>query len=93
MTETEGANAPSFCRTHGDYDDKSSGLKIVDRKSADLPPGTAVAIIQSPLRGLSSQLPRDVFGEGKMSVRTVLGVASLPQGLPVMLEVTFEVYN
>jgi enamine deaminase RidA (YjgF/YER057c/UK114 family) len=41
----------------------------------------------------ASELLRDVFGEGKMSVRSVFGVASLPLGLPVMLEVTFEVDN
>ena len=41
----------------------------------------------------ASELLRDVFGEDKMSVRSVFGVASLPLGLPVMLEVTFEVSN
>jgi enamine deaminase RidA (YjgF/YER057c/UK114 family) len=41
----------------------------------------------------ASELLRDVFGEDKTSVRTVIGVASLPLGLPVMLEVTFEVNN
>ncbi|HMH11583.1 MAG TPA: RidA family protein [Edaphobacter sp.] len=41
----------------------------------------------------ASELLRDVFEEGKMSVRSVFGVASLPLGLPVMLEVTFEVNN
>jgi enamine deaminase RidA (YjgF/YER057c/UK114 family) len=39
----------------------------------------------------ASELLRDVFGEDKMSVRSVLGVATLPLGAPVMLEVTFEV--
>ena len=39
----------------------------------------------------ASELLRNVFGENKISVRSVLGVASLPLGLPVMLEVTFEV--
>jgi enamine deaminase RidA (YjgF/YER057c/UK114 family) len=39
----------------------------------------------------ASELLRDVFGEGKTSVRSVLGVAALPLGAPVMLEVTFEV--
>ena len=39
----------------------------------------------------ASELLRDVFGEGKTSVRSVFGVASLPLGLPVMLEVTFEI--
>jgi hypothetical protein len=36
---------------------------------------------------------RDVFGEGKISVRSVFGVAGLPLGVPVMLELTFEVNN
>jgi enamine deaminase RidA (YjgF/YER057c/UK114 family) len=40
-----------------------------------------------------SELLRDVFGEGKMSVRSVLGVTALPLGAPVMLEVTFEINN
>ena len=39
----------------------------------------------------ASELLRDVFGEHKMSVRSVFGVASLPLGVPVILEVTFEV--
>jgi enamine deaminase RidA (YjgF/YER057c/UK114 family) len=39
----------------------------------------------------ASELLRDVFGKDKTSVRSVFGVASLPLGLPVMLEVTFEV--
>ena len=41
----------------------------------------------------ASELLRDVFGEDKMSVRSVIGVAALPLGAPVMLEVTFEVEN
>jgi enamine deaminase RidA (YjgF/YER057c/UK114 family) len=41
----------------------------------------------------ASELLRDVFGESKTSVRSVFGVASLPLGAPVMLEVTFEVNN
>ena len=39
----------------------------------------------------ASELLRDVFGEDKMSVRSVLGVAALPLAAPVMLEVVFEV--
>ena len=39
----------------------------------------------------ASELLQDVFGEGKASVRSVIGVASLPLGVPVILEVTFEV--
>jgi hypothetical protein len=41
----------------------------------------------------ASELLRDVFGEDKMSVRSVLGVTTLPLGSPVMLEVTFEINN
>ena len=41
----------------------------------------------------ASELLRDLFGEGRMSVRSVLGVAALPLGAPVMLEVTFEINN
>jgi enamine deaminase RidA (YjgF/YER057c/UK114 family) len=36
---------------------------------------------------------RDVFGEKRMSVRSVIGVASLPLGMPVELEVTMEVMS
>ena len=39
----------------------------------------------------ASELLRDVFGEDKLSVRMVLGVASLPLGVPVVVEVVFEV--
>ena len=39
----------------------------------------------------ASDLFRDVFGAGKMAVRAVIGVASLPLGMPVELEVIFEV--
>jgi enamine deaminase RidA (YjgF/YER057c/UK114 family) len=41
----------------------------------------------------ASELLRDVFGEEKLSVRSVLGVTTLPLDAPVMLEVTFEVEN
>ena len=39
----------------------------------------------------ASGLLRDVFGEDMMSARLVFGVASLPLGVPVELEVIFEV--
>jgi enamine deaminase RidA (YjgF/YER057c/UK114 family) len=39
----------------------------------------------------ASELLRDLFGEDKMSVRSVFGVASLPLGVPVILEVSFEI--
>jgi len=37
-----------------------------------------------------SDVLRDLFGEDKMSVRSVLGVTALPLGAPVTLEVMFE---
>ena len=39
----------------------------------------------------ASELLRDVFGETSVSSRLVFGVASLPLGSPVELEVIFEV--
>lgn len=39
----------------------------------------------------ASELLRDVFGEDKLPVRMVVGVASLPLGVPVVVEVFFEV--
>jgi enamine deaminase RidA (YjgF/YER057c/UK114 family) len=39
----------------------------------------------------ASELLRDVFEDNKLPVRMVLGVASLPLGVPVVVEVLFEV--
>jgi enamine deaminase RidA (YjgF/YER057c/UK114 family) len=39
----------------------------------------------------ASDLFRDVFGADKMAVRSVIGVASLPLGMPVEIEAIFEV--
>ena len=39
----------------------------------------------------ASELLRDVFGAERVSVRSVIGVASLPLGMPVEVEVTMEV--
>ncbi len=39
----------------------------------------------------ASDLLRDVFGSDKLPVRTVMGVASLPLGMPIALELIFEV--
>jgi enamine deaminase RidA (YjgF/YER057c/UK114 family) len=39
----------------------------------------------------ASDLFRDIFGGDKSAVRLVIGVASLPLGMPVELEVIFEV--
>jgi enamine deaminase RidA (YjgF/YER057c/UK114 family) len=39
----------------------------------------------------ASDLLRDVFGRENMSARSVIGVASLPLGVPIELEVVFEI--
>jgi enamine deaminase RidA (YjgF/YER057c/UK114 family) len=46
---------------------------------------------QPKVADAASELFRDVFGEDKSSVRMVLGVASLPLGVPVVVEVILEV--
>ena len=46
---------------------------------------------QPKVADAASELFRDVFGEDKTSVRMVLGVASLPLGMPVAVEVLLEV--
>jgi enamine deaminase RidA (YjgF/YER057c/UK114 family) len=39
----------------------------------------------------ASEVLRDIFGEDRMSARLVIGVDSLPLGVPVELETIFEV--
>ena len=39
----------------------------------------------------ASDLLRDIFGSDKLPVRLVIGVASLPLGMPIELEIIFEV--
>jgi len=39
----------------------------------------------------ASDLLRDIFGPQNMPVRSVIGVASLPLGVPIELEIAFEV--
>ena len=46
---------------------------------------------QPKVADAASDLFRDVFGIEKTSVRLVIGVASLPLGMPIELDVIFEV--
>jgi enamine deaminase RidA (YjgF/YER057c/UK114 family) len=46
---------------------------------------------QPQVAGGASELLQDVFGKKKNPSRTVYGVASLPLGTPVELELIFEV--
>jgi enamine deaminase RidA (YjgF/YER057c/UK114 family) len=48
---------------------------------------------QPRIADAASDLFRDVFGIGRIPVRSVIGVASLPLGMPVELEIIFEVAN
>lgn len=48
---------------------------------------------QPKVADAASELLQDVFGKGKNPCRLVYGVASLPLGTPVELEVIFEVAN
>jgi enamine deaminase RidA (YjgF/YER057c/UK114 family) len=34
---------------------------------------------------------REIFGSDKLAVRSVIGVASLPLGMPIGIEVIFEI--
>ena len=66
---------------------------------AESPPATLgveweFALVDKHSRDLvnaASELFENVFGKEKTSVRMVLGVASLPFGMPVELEVILEV--
>jgi enamine deaminase RidA (YjgF/YER057c/UK114 family) len=46
---------------------------------------------QPQLADGASDLFKDVFGPGKPAVRLVIGVANLPLGMPIELEVIFEI--
>jgi enamine deaminase RidA (YjgF/YER057c/UK114 family) len=46
---------------------------------------------QSKAADAASELLRDVFGVDRIPVRLVYGVAILPLGMPVELDVIFEV--
>ena len=48
------------------------------------------AVDQPAVANGASDLLRDVFGEGNMAVRSVIGVSSLPLGVPIELEIIFE---
>ena len=48
---------------------------------------------QPKVADAASDLLQDVFGQDKNPTRLVYGVASLPLGTPVELEVIFEIAN
>jgi enamine deaminase RidA (YjgF/YER057c/UK114 family) len=86
-TRIAALNALSVARKHlGSLDKVTKVIRLVVYLATE---GDFFA--QPKVADAASELFRDVFGEGKSSVRTVLGVASLPLGVPVVLEVTLEV--
>lgn len=71
-------------------------LGTLDRVAQVVRLGVAIAtdgdVRQHPrVADAASELLRDVFGHDKLSSRLVLGVASLPLGVPVELELIFAV--
>jgi len=72
-------------------------LGTLDRVSKVVRLGVSIAtdgdVREQPLvADAASELLRDVFGDDMISSRLVVGVASLPLGVPVELEVIFEVH-
>lgn len=51
------------------------------------------AVDQPQIADGASELLKDVFGQERMSTRLVLGAASIPLDLPVVLDLLFEVKN
>ena len=49
------------------------------------------SVDQPKIADAASDVYRDIFGIEKTSVRVIVGVASLPLGVPIELEVIFEV--
>ena len=71
-------------------------LGTLDRVSKVVRLGVSIAtdgdVREQPrVADAASELLSDVFGDDKISSRLVFGVASLPLGVPVELEVIFEV--
>ena len=73
-------------------------LGSLDKVSRTVRLGVSVATSgdvrdQPKVADAASELLQDVFGKEKNSCRSVYGVASLPLGTPVELEIIFEVSN
>jgi enamine deaminase RidA (YjgF/YER057c/UK114 family) len=80
-------NAVALARAHlGTLDRVSKVVRLVVSIATD-----GDVRDQPRVADAASELFRDVFGKDKMSSRLVLGVASLPLGTPVELEVILEV--
>ena len=80
-------NVLSAVRNHLGSLDRVAGVVKLTTYMAAEPDFTALPKVADA----SSELLRDVFGEDKLSVRMVLGVAGLPLGVPIVVEAVFEV--
>ena len=69
------------------------GIHAAHRHARLLATSGDTDVNQPLIADVVSELLRDVFGEDKISVRSVIEAASLPLGLPIMLELPFEVNN
>lgn len=79
-------NVLSILKAHlGSLDNVARVVKLTTYMTAD-PDFIALPKVADA----SSELLRDVFGEDKLPVRMVLGVASLPLGVPIVVEAVFE---
>jgi enamine deaminase RidA (YjgF/YER057c/UK114 family) len=70
-------------------------LESLDKVTRVVRLGVSVATVgdfrdQPKIADAASDLLQDVFGKGKNPCRLVYGVASLPLGTPVELEIIFE---
>ena len=91
---TELGSSLSFDEPHLAAAEEHSGS--LDRETRVVRLGVFVATFgdffdQTKVADAVSDLFRDVFGIQKTSVRVVIGVASLPLGVPIGLDVIFEV--
>ena len=71
-------------------------LGSLDRVRRVVRLGVSIATIGQPSGHVevadgASELLKDVFGDAKISCRLIAGIASLPLGVPIELEVIFEV--
>ena len=80
-------NALSVARSHlGSLDKVTRVVKLTTYLATE-----EGFLAQPKVADGASELLRDVFGEDKLPVRMVLGVANLPLGAPIAVEVVFEV--
>jgi enamine deaminase RidA (YjgF/YER057c/UK114 family) len=93
LNDDEGAKA-AYAATLNVLAVAKQHLGSLDKVSRVVKLGVYIATVgnvdQVKIADAASELLREIFGEDKISVRLVFGVASLPLGVPVELEVIFE---